>query len=89
MKSIKANFYKELNKDENIGEYPALVKAVRYEKFKRRTLRKNLHLLNDKDMDESIKKQLVEHLYKESQKDLEESLNGLKNLSHEELLHTS
>jgi len=75
MKSIERNFKKEMRKDKNIGEYPALVRAVRHKQYTRRTLNKNIHLLGDKDIDASMKKMLVDQLYKESQKVLEECIN--------------
>ncbi len=75
MKSIRNNFYKELKGNPNLGEYPALAKTVRGKNYSRRTLSKNIYLLDDKDIDASMKKSLVDHLYEQTQKLPEECKN--------------
>ena len=86
MKSIDRNFKRTQKQNPALGEYLVLLEVVRGKKYTRRTLRKHLHLLDDKDMDESMKKVLIDHLYEASQKVPEECRNEGKNHSQRSLL---
>lgn len=86
MKSIRRNYNEIINGESGVAGYAALARVVKGKEYSRKTIRKNLYLIDEDGFDKPTQTTLIDQLFELSQKDVYEGSNSKKNRPEELLL---
>ena len=79
MKSIRRNYNEIINGESGVAGYAALARVVKGKGYSRKTIRKNLYLIDEDGFDKPTQTTLIDQLFELSQKDTYEGSNLAEN----------